>query len=105
MTSERPLVLVSNRGPATFERGEAGDLDARPHRLAEPGNAERVRPVVEGEPLPGVVEAAERVVEGEGDHDRDRQHQVREREQRVRGQGVAADERHTPIRSVPSTRV
>jgi trehalose 6-phosphate synthase len=26
MTGERPLVLISNRGPATFERNEAGDL-------------------------------------------------------------------------------
>src|SRR5215208_3043671 len=28
MNGERPLVLVSNRGPATFERNEAGDLVA-----------------------------------------------------------------------------
>ena len=28
MTRERPLVLVSNRGPATFERDESGDLVA-----------------------------------------------------------------------------
>ena len=26
MNGERPLVLVSNRGPATFERDESGDL-------------------------------------------------------------------------------
>jgi trehalose 6-phosphate synthase len=30
MTSEIPIVLVSNRGPATFERGEGGEL--RPRR-------------------------------------------------------------------------
>ena len=29
MTAGPPLVLVSNRGPATFERGEAVDLVAK----------------------------------------------------------------------------
>ena len=28
MTNEAPLILVSNRGPATFQRGEDGELHA-----------------------------------------------------------------------------
>ena len=29
MNSQTPLVLVSNRGPATFERGEDGTVEPR----------------------------------------------------------------------------
>jgi hypothetical protein len=78
--------------------------------------------VVEREPFPRVVEAADRVVEREGDDDDDREQDVRERRDREHGEQVAShegqrareaaradrgrdrDARHTDTRSVPRAR-
>jgi hypothetical protein len=110
---------VNSEAPRTISGVESGrkmrrfveardqtDLEREHDRVADPGHRVPVPPVVEGEAVPGVVEAACRVVEREGDHDRDRQQQVREGEEGVRAEQVAADEGHqTPIRSVPRARV
>src|SRR5205823_3684960 len=70
------------------EGREHGNLETYSERGPETGVVERVRPVLEREALPRVVEAAGRVVEREQDDDRDRQEQVDERERRVEREHV-----------------
>ena len=76
------------------ERGEDADLDGLDHGRPDAEDRVPVDPVVEGEALPDVVEAALRRVEREEDDDSDRQHEVRDGEERVHGQRV-------PLRQPP----
>jgi hypothetical protein len=79
--------------------GDHADLQAGGHRVAHARHPAGVAPGVEGEPLPGEVEATRGVVEREQDDHRDRNEQVDQHEHADGHDGVPAHGREDPVHS------